>query len=87
MLSAVLILGIVLISLYVISSIRTYYALRDFGGHWSAGWSRLWLLQTQGSGEMNKRFTAINKEHGEWRTVRSVYRIGVHKNIRFAVAA
>jgi len=65
MLSAVLILGIALFVYYVVRSVQTYYALRQFGGHWSAGWSRLWLLHTQGSGEMNKRFTAVNRKYGE----------------------
>ncbi|KXL51350.1 hypothetical protein M433DRAFT_60553 [Acidomyces richmondensis BFW] len=62
MLSAALVLGIALLAYYVVQSVQTYYALRQFGGHWSAGWSRLWLLRTQGSGEMNKRFTAINRK-------------------------
>lgn len=64
MLSAALVLGIALLAYYVVQSVQTYYALRQFGGHWSAGWSRLWLLRTQGSGEMNKRFTAINRKYG-----------------------
>lgn len=50
---------------FFIRSIHTYLSLKQFGGHWSAGWSRLWLLQTQGSGEMHKRFTAINRKYGE----------------------
>lgn len=62
---------------FVIRSIRTYLSLRQFGGHWSAGWSRLWLLQTQGSGEMHKRFTAINRKYGEYST-----RDGVHPRYR-----
>jgi hypothetical protein len=48
-----------------VRSIRTHYALKQFGGHWSAGWSRLWLLKTQSSGEMHKRFTALNRKYGE----------------------
>jgi hypothetical protein len=50
---------------FVVRSIRTYYSLKQFGGHWSAGWSRLWLLKTQSSGEMHKRFAALNRKHGE----------------------
>ena len=65
MLSATLILAIALVAIYVVRSVRTYSALNDFGGHWSTGWSRLWLLRTQGSGEMNKRFTTINNRYGE----------------------
>ena len=55
---------------YVIHSVRTYNSLKQFGGHWSAGWSRLWLLRTQGSGEMHKRFAALNRTHGESSTRR-----------------
>lgn len=55
-----------LVTLYIARSIRTFIALRHFGGHWSSGWSRLWLLKTQGSGEMNKRFTTITDEYGEF---------------------
>lgn len=65
MVSAILIVGIALLTYYVVRSVRTYYALKAFGGHWSVGWSRLWLLRTQGSGEMHKRFTAITNEYGE----------------------
>lgn len=53
---------------YIVRSIRTYYELREFGGHWSAGWSRLWLLDTQKSGEMHRRFTALNRKDGEYST-------------------
>lgn len=52
----------------VVRSIRTYYSLNQFGGHWSAGWSRLWLLNTQSSGEMHKRFAALNRKYGEFST-------------------
>lgn len=55
---------------YVVHSVRTYNSLKQFGGHWSAGWSRLWLLRTQGSGEMHKRFAALNRTHGESSTRR-----------------
>ena len=65
MVSAALLLGIAFFAIYVVRTVRTYYSLKQFGGHWSAGWSRLWLLRTQGSGEMNLRFTAINKKYGE----------------------
>ena len=52
----------------VVRSIRAYYSLKQFGGHWSSGWSRLWLLNTQSSGEMHKRFAALNRKHGEFST-------------------
>jgi hypothetical protein len=42
-----------LVVLYIVRSVRTYLSLKQFGGHWSAGWSRLWLLKTQSSGEMH----------------------------------
>jgi hypothetical protein len=53
-----------LVVLYIVRSVRTYLSLKQFGGHWSAGWSRLWLLKTQSSGEMHKRFAALNRKHG-----------------------
>lgn len=65
MVGMILIASIAIFALYIARVVRQYYALRRFGGHWSAGWSRLWLLRTQGSGEMHKHFTAINKKHGE----------------------
>lgn len=52
----------------VVRSVRTYYSLKEFGGHWSSGWSRLWLLNTQSSGEMHKRFAALNRKYGEFST-------------------
>ncbi|KAK3707533.1 hypothetical protein LTR37_012028 [Vermiconidia calcicola] len=64
MVPAALLLAIALVTLYVARSVRTFFALRHFGGHWSAGWSRIWLLRTQSSGEMNKRFTEINDKYG-----------------------
>ncbi|KAK0248246.1 hypothetical protein LTR91_017356 [Friedmanniomyces endolithicus] len=64
MLGAILDLGLALLALYLVRAIRTYYSLSHFGGHWVAGWSRLWLLRTQGSGEMNRRFTEVNRKYG-----------------------
>lgn len=68
MVSAAYFLVAALAVAYVVRSIRTYYSLKQFGGHWSAGWSRLWLLSTQSSGEMHKRFAALNRKHGEYST-------------------
>ena len=65
MISITLFLVVALAILYVARSIQKFLSLRHFGGHWSAGWSRLWLLRTQGSGEMNKRFTTLNNKYGE----------------------
>jgi len=65
-----------LLALYIYRSVRTYYALKDFGGHWSCGWSRLWMLRTQGSGQMNKIFTETNLKYGEFR----LRRTGLHQS-------
>lgn len=68
MLPASLLLAIALLALYVLRSVKTFASLRHFGGHWSAGWSRIWLLRTQSSGHMNKTFTAVNDQYGEHAT-------------------
>ncbi|WPG97567.1 Hypothetical protein R9X50_00034400 [Acrodontium crateriforme] len=62
--STVLVLLLVLLAVFVVRSVRAYVSLRQFGGHWSVGWSRLWLLQAGKSGQMNKRFTEINVKYG-----------------------
>lgn len=49
---------------WITRKIRQFYALRAFGGHWSAGWSRLWLLWAHGSGNMNHIFTDMNDKYG-----------------------
>lgn len=67
MVPSTLLLVFAFLTIYsVVRSIRRYYALKAFGGHWSAGWSRLWLLKTQSSGYMNKTFTEINRKYGEY---------------------
>lgn len=73
MFAATLGLGLALLALYIVREIRTYTSLKQFGGHWTSGWSRLWLLRTQGSGEMNKRFTEINLKYGECFLTRKVW--------------
>lgn len=65
MVPVALILVIAIVTLYVARSIRTFSALKHFGGPRSTGWSRLWLLRTQSSGEMNKRFTVVTNKYGE----------------------
>lgn len=65
MIPASLVLVIALFAIYVLRSVRIFYSLKHFPGHWSAGWSRIWLLRTQSSGQMHKVFTAVNKQHGE----------------------
>ena len=64
MVPTTLILTIAILTIFVARKLRAYYALKAFGGHWSSGWSRLWLLKTQSSGRMNKIFTDINREYG-----------------------
>lgn len=64
MLSTVLLVSLALVAIYVVRATSRNNALKQFGGHWSAGWSRIWLLRTQGSGEMNLRFTALNQKYG-----------------------
>lgn len=64
MVPAAVLLSFAILAIIVARQVRRYHALKDFGGHWSAGWSRLWLLKTQSSGRMNKIFTDINKEYG-----------------------
>jgi hypothetical protein len=67
MLSAALTLVIIaLATIFVVRKAKRYRSLQAFGGHWSAGWSRLWLLQTGMSGQMNKRFTEITDKYGEF---------------------
>lgn len=66
MVSASLLVAFAILGLVVLlRRCQRHHALRHFGGHWSAGWSRLWLLKSQGSGEMNKIFSAINEKYGE----------------------
>lgn len=60
-----LLVAVALVGFYVLRSLKIYSSLSHFGGHWSAGWSRIWLLRTQGGGQMNKVFTAVNDRHGE----------------------
>jgi hypothetical protein len=66
MLSTILLVSLALAAIYVVRATSRNNALKQFGGHWSAGWSRIWLLRTQGSGEMNLRFTALNEKYGRW---------------------
>ncbi|KAF2720369.1 cytochrome P450 [Polychaeton citri CBS 116435] len=50
--------------LWLVKRIQVYYSLNQFGGHWSAGWTRLWQFKTQRSGQMHKLFTELNATYG-----------------------
>ncbi|KAF2442588.1 putative P450 monooxygenase [Karstenula rhodostoma CBS 690.94] len=64
MLSIAPIIIIALVSVYIFRNVKTYLELRDFGGPWSAGWTRLWLLRCHLSGSIHTKFTEINNKHG-----------------------
>lgn len=57
------------VAILLVHQVRSYFSLKAFGGHWSAGWSRIWLLKTQGSGRMNEHFTTINRKYGEFHAI------------------
>lgn len=57
--------AIALLFFAVYRTIRQYYALKQFGGPWSVGFSRLWLLWANGSGKMHLVFTDVNDEYGK----------------------
>ncbi|PPJ61074.1 hypothetical protein CBER1_07410 [Cercospora berteroae] len=61
---SMLLLVLAILALFIVRKSRQYFALKHFGGHWSSGWSRLWLLRTQGSGRMNRIFTDVNRKYG-----------------------
>lgn len=64
MASAALLLLIAGISYYIYREAQRYYSLKAFGGHWTAGWTRLWLLRAHSSGRMNLYFTEANDKYG-----------------------
>ena len=64
MIPAVVLAVGVAFAVFVLRTIRQYYALKDFDGPWSVGFSRLWLLWANGSGKMNTVFTAVNDQYG-----------------------
>ncbi|QIW99451.1 hypothetical protein AMS68_004969 [Peltaster fructicola] len=61
---SLILLAATLLVAAIVRQVHAYNSLKAFGGHWSAGWSRIWQLRTQGSGEMHKRFTEINDKYG-----------------------
>lgn len=52
------------LALVVFRTVRRYYALSDFDGPRSVGFSRLWLLWANGSGKMHLVFTEVNDKFG-----------------------
>lgn len=64
MLPVALIVALGLLFLYAVRTLQQYWALSEFKGPWIAGFSRLWLLRANGSGEMNLVFTEINDKYG-----------------------
>ena len=54
----------VLIAVYGSRKIQNYFRLSHFKGPWLAGWSRIWILRTVLSGQMNLRFYDIIKKYG-----------------------
>lgn len=67
MLSAVVLIAGVALALAAVALYRTlrqYYALREFKGPRSVGFSRLWLLWANGCGKMHLVFTEVNDKYG-----------------------
>lgn len=56
---------VVLVAYLALLTLQQYHALNDFGGPRIAGFTRLWLLKANSSGEMHKTFTKINDEYGK----------------------
>jgi hypothetical protein len=57
----------------VFRTLRQYYALKDFGGPWCVGLTRLWLLWANGCGKMHLVFTEVNDKYGEHNASNSFY--------------
>lgn len=64
MASVALLLLVAALSYLLFRSLRQYNGLKAFGGHWAAGWTRLWLYTTVSSGKMNIYFTEVNDKYG-----------------------
>jgi len=78
MLPALVIAFAALLAFVSIRTARQYYALRDFSGPWSVGFSRLWLLWANGSGKMHLVFTKVNDEHGKLKALSSAIELLFH---------
>lgn len=57
--------GVALFVYIAARTIQQYSALKEFRGPRIAGFTRLWLLRANSSGEMNKAFTHINDQYGK----------------------
>ena len=57
-------LVIIVLARLITTKIRAHNALSHFKGPWSTGFSRLWLLRANSSGEMHKYFKAVNDKYG-----------------------
>ncbi|KAF2841841.1 putative P450 monooxygenase [Patellaria atrata CBS 101060] len=64
MLSITFSAAILLFLLYIAREIRAYYNLKQFGGPWIVGFSRIWLYRSIMSGRMNIHFTELNDKYG-----------------------
>lgn len=60
-----LIVVVTLVSVYIFKNVKTYLELRNFGGPWPAGWTRLWLLRCHIRGSIHTTFTDINDKYGK----------------------
>jgi hypothetical protein len=57
---------LILLARLITTKIHAYNALSHFKGPWSTGFSRLWLLRANSSGEMHKYFKEVNDKYGPW---------------------
>jgi len=55
---------VILLARLITTKIRAYNALSHFKGPWSTGFSRLWLLRANASGEMHMYFKEVNDKYG-----------------------
>lgn len=62
---AILVVVSVAVVAYIARTVQQYLALKQFSGPPAAGFTRLWLLQANTSGEMNKVFTQVNDQYGK----------------------
>lgn len=80
--------GAALLVYISVLTIKQYLALKEFKGPFVAGFTRLWLLRANSSGEMNRAFTHINDEYGMLaRTLpRQTLKVQPHNSFQHCVA-